>query len=108
MRKVIFLCLLAAFSAAGCSRKATDENVTAKVAEALCAKMKECSPQAAMPGDTCTNMLKVSLLKPLQAHGKSGKVTEKELNACVTEVKGFNCQTFSGLTNPVACSFFKE
>jgi hypothetical protein len=99
--------LVVALLMTGCSKKMPDEEVTAKVAEALCGKMKECAPGPAFDGASCTTTLKASLMTPLAAHGKKGKVTEKELAACVKEIQSQTCTTFSAPMASSSCSFFK-
>jgi len=108
MRFVPFMFFILAFLAAGCSKKMPDEEVTAKVADALCGKMKECATATGMDVNSCVSTLKSSLLMPLSAHGKKGKVTEKELNACVKEIQSQTCATFSAPSASSSCSFFKE
>jgi hypothetical protein len=107
MRFVILFFAVLSFFAAGCSKKMPDEEVTAKVAESLCAKMKECATGSAVDANMCVSALKSSLMTPLEAHGKKGKVTEKELNSCVKEIQSQNCATFSAPAASSACSFFK-
>ena len=99
--------ILALAAATGCSKKIPDEEVTAKVAEAFCGKMKECASGAPFDEATCLSTLKTSLMTPLAAHGKKGKVTEKELNTCVGEIKGQSCANFSAPMASSTCSFFK-
>ena len=99
--------LFLALMGAGCSKKMPDEEVTAKVSEALCGKMKECATGSAFDSASCATTLKSTLMTPLAAHGKKGKVTEKELNSCVKDIQSQSCATFSAPTVSSICNFFK-
>jgi len=107
MKTILILFMLGFLSLFGCSKKVADEQVTSKVAEALCGKMKECSTPTGLDGETCANTLKSSLLVPLEKNGKKGKVTAKELDACVKEIKSQDCSAFGGPNPPGSCAFFK-
>ena len=107
MRFAILSILMLALFIGGCGKKMADEEVTAKVAEALCGKVKECTAPTGLEGDTCVNALKSSLLTPLEKSGKKGKVTAKEVEACVKDIKAQDCSAFGGPNPPAACGFFK-
>ena len=107
MRLIILGFIIIGIFTAGCSKKIPDDQVTAKVAEALCGKIQECGGTAAIESGSCVNLLKTSLLTPLNSSDKKGKVTEKELSECVKGIKSQNCAEFSGPTPPKACGFFK-
>lgn len=107
MKSIIIVVLFLSFLGVACSKKMADEEVTAKVAEALCGKIQECGMPAGLEAGTCSTILKSSLLSPLEKAGKKGKVTEKEMSDCVKDIKAQDCSTFGGPKPPAACSFFK-
>ena len=107
MKSFIVLMILALAVATGCSKKVADEKVATDVAQVMCAKLKECGPPAVTADKTCETGLTASYKTALGFTGHAGKVTESGLNACLSEIKAFKCESFAEFKPPKSCGFLK-
>ena len=107
MKKTVVLMIFAIAVGVGCSKKVPDEKVAADVAQVMCAKLKECGPPAVTADTTCETGLTASYKAALGFTGHAGKVTESDLNACLSEIKAFKCESFAEFKPPKSCGFLK-
>lgn len=101
---LIFILIGGLLLGAACAKSVPDETVALKMAEVICSKTQQCLPL--LPADpSCILTVQNTYLTALGAGPKKGKVTEKELGACFSEIQAMGCAVFGQTTPPAACRF---